>query len=213
MYDSSERIFPQKIGYAVYKAKSLIDHYYSPTFPRPLYFAKEIIGGDTDADTVVEYSLWYDADISHLYELEHLWVYMNSGEVVAVEGSRHGLISSFSHEASIYVEPGKHGHFQTALTDRLKSYLTYCCQKPGKDGLSLDTITAPELLAFRGTLTTQYEVDSYIEKTITYLSKYTFTPSFEFTKEYIPDAHMFVPWATLKEYIEDYLLKQLNSLT
>ncbi|HLP66922.1 MAG TPA: HAD family hydrolase, partial [Rhizobium sp.] len=43
------------------------------------------------ADCVVEYAIWYDWDIQHLYDLEHVWVHLDAaGRVVKVEASRHG---------------------------------------------------------------------------------------------------------------------------
>lgn len=41
---------------------------------------------------VIEYAIYWDWDIGHHYDLEHLWVYIGAdGEVEKFEGSAHGL--------------------------------------------------------------------------------------------------------------------------
>jgi len=164
LFDQHE---PIKIGYSIYAAKSPADNYQSPTFPRPLYFIKELLETESDADTIIEYSLLYEADISHLYELEHLWVYLYENKIIKIEGSRHGLITNLKPEMQIFVEPGKHGHFQKPLTDRLKNFLINFCSKPGSEGFNTDRIMAPELLMFKTKLILEYKNNWIIQKSKT----------------------------------------------
>ena len=40
---------------------------------------------------LMKYVIWFDYDIQHLYELEHIWVYVDKGgRAVWAEGSLHG---------------------------------------------------------------------------------------------------------------------------
>lgn len=68
---------------------------------------------------VIEYAIWYDWDIQHLYDLEHVWVHVDaSGEVTRVEGTMHGMRVSMDTGSGVpqmegtrpvlYAEPGKH---------------------------------------------------------------------------------------------------------
>lgn len=70
----------------------------------------------------IEYAVWYDWDIGHLYDLEHVWVHVDiAGAVVRVEASQHGrrepmLLSAGLPELRgdrpvLYPEAGKHAHW------------------------------------------------------------------------------------------------------
>jgi len=70
----------------------------------------------------IEYAIWYDWDIGHLYDLEHVWVHLDgAGEVVAVEASAHGRrepmalpgggLPVHGHRPVLFAEPGKHAHW------------------------------------------------------------------------------------------------------
>lgn len=71
------------------------------------------------AGQVIEYALWFDWDIQHLYDLEHVWVHLDAnGAVVRVEGTMHGmrvcadagtgLPEMQGDRPVLYLEPGKH---------------------------------------------------------------------------------------------------------
>ncbi len=72
-----------------------------------------------EGGVVIEYAIWHDWDIQHLYDLEHAWVHVDRrGDVVRVEGSMHGLRVAIDDGSGLpdlrggrpvlYVEPGKH---------------------------------------------------------------------------------------------------------
>jgi phosphoglycolate phosphatase-like HAD superfamily hydrolase len=72
--------------------------------------------------TTIEYAIYYDWDIGHLYDLEHVWVHLGAdGAVAAVEASAHGrrepmVVQSGLPEMAgprpmLYAEPGKHAHW------------------------------------------------------------------------------------------------------
>ncbi len=75
--DANEPFAPVALGYTLYRepAKSVSSKFRI----RP------------GKGTVIEYAIWYDWDIQHLYDLEHVWVHLDAeGAVVTVKASRHG---------------------------------------------------------------------------------------------------------------------------
>ena len=67
----------------------------------------------------LEYALYYYADIQHVYELEHCWMYLNvREELIGVKATRHGVfitlfstpqsIQYFKGDPILFVAPGKH---------------------------------------------------------------------------------------------------------
>jgi len=68
---------------------------------------------------VIEYAIWWDWDIQHLYELEHVWVKLDAANrIVAVAASAHGELFDMVRpdgslpiedgRVTLYAEPGKH---------------------------------------------------------------------------------------------------------
>src|SRR6476659_1354011 len=80
LFDLREPFLPLAAGYTLFRADAP-----SPSFPR------EITLGATDhppAELVIEYAIWWDWDIQHLYELEHAWVYLDAArQVINAEAS------------------------------------------------------------------------------------------------------------------------------
>ena len=64
-FDAREPFMPSVIGYTVFRetCKSL-------SFPREITITAE-------TPIVIEYAVWWDWDIEHLYELEHIWVLLD----------------------------------------------------------------------------------------------------------------------------------------
>jgi phosphoglycolate phosphatase-like HAD superfamily hydrolase len=109
-FDDAEPFLPQAVGWAVLRRPT-----HSPTFERFLH--PEVPGGRTAA-AVIEYALWTDWDIQHLYELEHVWSYVDgSGRLIHAEASWHGewaplvqsgRISAEGDRPVAWAQPGKH---------------------------------------------------------------------------------------------------------
>src|SRR5689334_11010671 len=75
-FDRSEPFLPSVVGYTVFRQAGQ-----SPSFPREVTLPAR-------AALAIEYAIWWDWDIQHLYELEHIWVYLDAGEqIVAVDAS------------------------------------------------------------------------------------------------------------------------------
>jgi len=89
---------------------------------------------------VIEYAVYYDWDIGHLYDLEHIWVHVGpDGSVTRVEASAHGgrklmdagsgLPQMSGDRPIVYAEAGKHAHWASPshLFDGDRQKLTYLC--------------------------------------------------------------------------------------
>ena len=78
-FDLNEPFTPAAVGYSVFRADGE-----SLSFPREIKLAG-------DGGMAIEYAIWWDWDIQHLYELEHIWVHVDGeGKLVAAEASWHG---------------------------------------------------------------------------------------------------------------------------
>ncbi|AMM84557.1 HAD family hydrolase [Martelella sp. AD-3] len=106
MLDHAEPAPPLAMGYSVVRE--------AQKSPSSKYRLMPPEGG-----AVIEYAIWHDWDIQHLYDLEHVWVHIDrQGNVVRVEGSMHGMRVSIDDGSGLpemrngrpvlYVEPGKH---------------------------------------------------------------------------------------------------------
>ncbi len=99
----------------------------------------------------LEYAIYYDWDIGHLYDLEHVWVHLaGDGTVVRVEASAHGgrkpmnigagLPQMYGTHPVVYVEAGKHAHWsapqQMSDAEREKLW-ALCGPLAGMEGVHL----------------------------------------------------------------------------
>lgn len=101
--DSAEPFRPVAVGYSVFR-----DPDQSPSSK----FAIEPV-----AETVIEYAVYWDYDIKHVYDLEHVWLHLDASEkVVRVEASQHGrreqmAVDDLEGQICLWVEPGEHAFF------------------------------------------------------------------------------------------------------
>ena len=107
-FDAREPFLPSLVGYTVFRTDDD-----SPSFPRQIE-----LGARPGAVVAIEYAVWWDWDIQHLYELEHVWVYLNADEqLIGAEASWHGGFNDMAvngallltdNRLTVYSEPGKH---------------------------------------------------------------------------------------------------------
>lgn len=89
---------------------------------------------------MIEYAIFYDFDIQHLYDLEHVFVYVGlQDEIIDVEASFHGkflktmindvlTIEDDTHPV-MYMQPGKHAMMPTPEYFNLFIGLNTSCNK------------------------------------------------------------------------------------
>jgi hypothetical protein len=155
------------------------------------------------ATRAVEYALWWDWDIGHLYELEHAWTFVGAdGAVVAVEASWHGMYGQAEIDGKSVVEgthpvllaqPGKHA--MAVNIEPFNEIREWAEQEAGPDAGKGGVL---ETTLFRGRMPKTDENDARVT---TYLKRLAFTPSWKFTKRFPITREMLIPWRTLDEWI------------
>lgn len=107
MFDRLEPFLPVRVGVTVLHRGDR-----SPSFRREFEWNR------TGLSFVIEYAIYWDYDIGHMYDLEHVWVYVGEdGSVMDGEASFHGkYLKSLLKDRSnvdgrrirLYSQPGKH---------------------------------------------------------------------------------------------------------
>ena len=192
-FDAREPFLPLAVGYTIFQQKGV-----SPSFPREIVLP-------TGAACAVEYAIWWDWDIQHLYELEHIWVYLDADEqVAAVDASWHGgqhimldatgAVPLEDGRVTLFSEPGKHAFAPVVdwLIERQPTTLASCGVNSGKGGV---LVTRP----FAGIIDARRPINNNVVHA--YLERQAFTPSFDFSQCFDLADVVFVPWAQLFRWI------------
>ncbi|MBI4787449.1 MAG: hypothetical protein HY782_10430 [Chloroflexi bacterium] len=155
------------------------------------------------ATCAVEYALWWDWDIGHLYELEHAWTFIGkSGEVVAVEASWHGMYGPAEIDGRpvvlkthpvLLAQPGKHA--MAVSPEPFVEIREWAEQEAGPDA-GKDAVLETEL--FRGRLPKTQENDA---KVTAHLKRLAFKPSWKFDKRFAITRPMLMPWTVMDAWI------------
>ncbi len=194
-FDENEPFFPLVVGYTVFREDGK-----SPSFPREVRLTEP---GFPEAAQAIEYAIWWDWDIGHLYELEHAWVFLDSrGDVVRVDASWHGAYHSASKgefsitpdgRVELFAQPGKHAlAFRPEEFDRMRRYGDMECEERAGAGGVWETPL------FRGKLPKRPLSDTLAHG---YLETKRFEPTWRFTKEFRITRDILVPWPLLEEWI------------
>ena len=194
--DDHEPFIPLAAGYTIFKEDGR-----SPSFDRHIGLKK----GSRQASFVVEYAIWWDWDINHLYELEHIWVYVDHhGQVMMVEGSWHGKVKELGRGNRIELQedhpivmaaPGKHA-FAPSIAEfrnRQKQIPGLTTRFAGVSGIAVNGLFARQI---RRTPIWDRLIHSY-------LARRAFRPSWRYSRLFSFDRRMLVPWPTLREWIPD----------
>lgn len=199
-YDEKEPFYPLRIGYTI-----LYESTFSPSFNRYIKIR--------DTDFVIEYAIYWDFDIQHLFDLEHIWVHIdNKGNIVDCEASFHGKYikallkdrSNIEDETHIrlYCQPGKHAFMPKGeYFHMIPNMYEVNDEKAGIDGLIVTEIG-------RGRYETNEKINKMVES---YLKSYRFKPSMEFQKKTITD-DMYVTWEELYIEIPELIKNKLEEI-
>ncbi|MBO8141478.1 MAG: hypothetical protein H0Z37_04765 [Firmicutes bacterium] len=200
MLDEREPFRPQAVGYRIFRQSGR-----SPSFPRDVSLNSN---GDPQAAFAIEYAIWWDWDIEHLYELEHVWVYVDGGgRPVRVEASAHGewrdmrlgepggAVLEDTHPV-LYAEPGKHAMAaQPGDFERVREAVVRMCERlAGCGGVWVTPL-------FAGRLSAKTPLADRLVHT--YLEKRRFVPSFAFNRRFPIGSEQLVPWEALEAVIPD----------
>ncbi|MBN1878424.1 MAG: glycerophosphodiester phosphodiesterase [Anaerolineae bacterium] len=206
-FDLREPFLPLAAGYTIFYQDGA-----SPSFPRKIHLAPV---DAPPAAFAIEYAIWWDWDIQHLYELEHVWVYVDDqGRVVRGEASWHGGFHDMAQDGvlwvqnnhlTVYSEPGKHA-FAPALAWFEERWRDFKRSQAG-------------MLAGHGGVLVKEQYQDRIPRTVlgdrlvhTYLSQQAFVPSWDFSRAFTFDPEMLIPWPALDCWIPDRVNAWLDKL-
>ena len=192
-FDVNETIPLRRVGYTVFRAAGRSD-----SFPK-----REVAPGA--GGLVIEYAFFWDYDIQHMYDLEHIWVYAAAdGAVIRAEGSFHGKYLTlwepempFSRppegtHVHAFCQPGKHAFLPDGQLFRLIPGWQACCREQAGGPVEVGN-------PFHGAYCPTPEDDArsagYIRRAL------TFTPNLAFDGGHIVPGELLVPWVTLKAWI------------
>lgn len=182
-FDAAEPFLPTCAGYTVFRAPGP-----SPSFPR-------MIPLDAPAVLAIEYALWWDWDIQHLYELEHVWVFVDeAGTIMGVESSQHGSAGGATWEWDagrpvLYAEAGKHALTSSSaeLIARRSGTEHSCGPRAGAGGVWVTPL-------YRGRIAKTPDADQLVR---TYLRRYAFTPRWDWSLRVAVADLPLMPWPLL----------------
>ncbi|OMF15239.1 hypothetical protein BK131_10150 [Paenibacillus amylolyticus] len=201
MFDRNEPFYPDFVGVSVLDRSGP-----SPSFKRDVQFPAEAV------QYVIEYAIWWDYEIGHLYEMEHVWIYVgHDGEVVDCEASFHGKVlrgllkdrvNVVGRHICLYSQPGKHAFSPLPVVfELLPDLYSAAGTKAGCDGLLVNDL-------FRGYFETNEQIDAQVTS---YLQTKAFVPSMEF-EEYLLKPEMFMTWDQLFHIIPQRIKDRLVEL-
>ena len=209
-FDHNEPFLPLAVGYTFFYADDD-----SPSFPRRI----ELAGPNRPpAAFAIEYAIWWDWDIQHLYELEHMWTYVGgSGDVVYAEASWHGgfapavlgdgRVPLHDSHPVVYSQPGKHAFvpLPEPLLEIRRKTAQSCGAKAGSDGLLVTSI-------FKGILDPLKtpQADALANA---YLKAHAFKPASLWDKEVLITRDILVPWPVLFAWVPARITWCLRSLS
>ncbi len=202
-FDNNEPFLPITVGYTVYHTDAP-----SPSFPRRIVM-------NPLTHTVIEYAIWFDWDIGHLYELEHIWVYLDKhSKVIRVEASSHGKVRDMATDGRLqcdgervilYSEPGKH-----AFAGQSTKFLPYkrliemrCGPLAGISGVHITRL-------YKGIITRKNSANQYRVKN--HLAQYAFTPTLQFNRIHDTLNQQLIPWQKLNTWIPQRMDAWLDHL-
>ena len=197
-FDAREPFLPLAVGYTIFRESGP-----SPSF-RQGYTVDLAPAGAPPAAFAIEYAIWWDWDIGHLYELEHVWVYVGAdGRVARVAASWHGefrdMVGVPVHSPDgahpvLYSEPGKHAFAPTP--EWFKERRAHFKRSETSDLAGASGILMAEYIAGHVTPT-----PLKVRLVHTYLAQHAFEPSWDFSQVFTFAPEMFVPWPALRDWM------------
>jgi glycerophosphoryl diester phosphodiesterase len=197
-FDVREPFLPLAVGYTVFHETSE-----SPSFRQGRIIDLAPQNGPS-ASFAIEYAIWWDWDIGHLYELEHIWVYVGAdGYVVRAEASWHGGHHDMRYEGGlaldgdhfvVYSEPGKHAFAPTPawFKERRKEF---------KRSETRDLAGASSILLAEYIKGQVMPTPLKTRLVHTYLSQRGFEPSWDFSLIFPIIPEILVPWDALRAWM------------
>lgn len=153
---------------------------------------------------VIEYAVWWDWDIGHLYDLEHVWIKLGpDDQILAVEASAHGRFATMSGpdgtlpledgRVTLHAEPGKHAfHARAETILARRQELGWACAELAGQGYILVNDMFAHLFDFS---------PAQHRAVRRHLELRAFTPTFSFTQVVDTADIEIVSWPELHDHI------------
>lgn len=194
-FDAREPFLPDVVGVTVFR-----EHGPSPSFPRQLQLPPV-------AAIAIEYAIFWDWEIQHLYELEHIWLYLDENErLIAADASWHGEWHAMKDENGalplsedgrlcLYSEPGKHAFAASPAAFQARRPATdlSCGARAGAMGVHVTPLYEERLRPARTP-----DANQLVH---TWLEQRRFAPSYEFSREFALEEAPLLPWPALAQWI------------
>jgi glycerophosphoryl diester phosphodiesterase len=194
-FDVREPFLPSVVGYTVFRENGPTQ---SPSFPREILLPDHAV-------CAIEYAIWWDWDIQHLYELEHIWVYLDRDEhIIAAEASWHGgfhvmndaqgSVPMEEGRVTLFSEPGKHAFAPVTdwLMKRKPKTDKSCGVRSGRMGVHITPL-------FDGLTRARLPLNNNVVHA--YLERMMFTPAYDFSKRFDLANAVLIPWPALFTWI------------
>lgn len=202
--DKAETIPLQKVGITVFSKSDQ-----SLSFKRCVHVPLQ-------AKCVIEYAYYWDFDIQHMYDLEHIWVTVGlDGQPIYAEASFHGKYLTLyapdlpygmppnQTHIHAFCQPGKHAFLPDGQMFRLVPMWYECCNSSAGGGV---LVGGP----FNGIYSTNLQKDlisnAYIQ------AHFPFAPTLVF-ETCVVDNACYIPWEDLAKWIPqriESLLEQMD---
>lgn len=207
MFDEAEPFLPAAVGVTILHREGE-----SPSFPRRI--THEFT---PPWETAIEYAIWWDWDIGHLYELEHAWSYVGAdGRLVWAEASWHGDYSAMSLAGGrvsadgdrpvLYSQPGKHAFAPEPIClERVIHFVVKDAAYEAGEGGVLVKEQYAHAIAPQA---------SDHERAAAYLRERAFLPTLLFNRRFEISRDLLVPWPQLDAWIParvNWWLEQLRT--
>ena len=192
-YDLGETIPLRRVGYTVFRTEKRSDS-----------FPKRTVTPDAGG-FVVEYAFFWDYDIQHMYDLEHIWVYAAAdGHITRAEGSFHGKYLTLwepdlpfalppeGTHVHAFCQPGKHAFLPDGQLFRLIPGWRECCRENAGGPVEVGN---PFHGAYHPTPEDDARSAAYIRSTL------TFVPVLVFSGGPSVPVQLLLPWEKLKAWI------------
>ena len=191
-FDRAETIPLLAMGYTVFRETRR-----SESFP------KRTVEVPGSADFVMEYACYWDYDIQHMYDLEHIWVTVGrDGAPVHAEGSFHGKYLNLydpglhclppeGRRVHAFCQPGKHAFLPEGQLFRLIPHWYECCNAESGGAV---LVGGPFAGAYAPTPEDDERCNRYIREHLAFL------PTLDFSGGMPGDLRL-MPWAEMAAWI------------
>jgi len=207
VFDEREPFLPSRVAYSIFREPC--DSNVDPR--RRLGTKNRIVFALPGLDSVVEYGIWWDWDIQHLYELEAAWAYLGEeGEYLKLEASWHGRYNVMYEDPAdfkggrpvLYSQPGKHAFASDPAGFPREVTRNACSRDAGRMGLHVTPL-------FEGKIAKSPRRDRLASR---YLQGKSFVPNFKFSRNWLPSPGQIVTWEDMKAWIPSRIEEVISLL-